>query len=280
MKSHSRLFICPTPIGNLEDVTLRVLKVLKEVDLIAAEDTRTTRKLLSRYQIQTQLTSYHEHNKIPKARKLLSLLKQDKKIALVSEAGMPGLSDPGYHLIKLVLESDIDIEALPGPSASLTALVASGLPTDSFIFVGFLPKKKGKRQSLLNELKGQRQTLIIYESPHRIKVLLSELKSALGNRKAALLRELTKKFEQTLRGKLSDIIRQTKNRTIKGEIVLVVEGNREKSKDVDKATIIKEVKSLIKSGENKKEAIKKVATKYGLPKRDVYQAALKIDAKP
>lgn len=225
-KNPGKLYVCATPIGNLEDITLRVLRILKEVDLIAAEDTRRTRGLLTHYGIKTPLTSYHEHNEIRKGEELVGKLKAGQDIALVSESGMPSISDPGFRLVRSCLEEDIAVEVLPGPSAALTALVASGLATDRFAFEGFLPRKKGKREKMLAELASETRTIILYESPHRIERTLESIATIMGGRRMVLARELTKKFEEVRRGTAQEIFRSVKENPPKGEIVLVIEGRR------------------------------------------------------
>lgn len=224
------LYIVSTPIGNMEDITLRALRVLKEVDLIAAEDTRRTGLLLKRYGIQTPLTSYFEGNEFRKREFILSRLKEGKKAALVSDAGTPGISDPGFRLIQLAIENGISIVPIPGPSAVITALSVSGLPTDAFLFKGFLPHKSKKRRDLLKELEHVRETLIFYESPHRIAETLTDIYDILGNRDVVLTRELTKAFEEVLRGKASEIQNRIGERKWKGEITLVVSGKTRKLK--------------------------------------------------
>jgi 16S rRNA (cytidine1402-2'-O)-methyltransferase len=222
------LYIVSTPIGNLEDITLRALRILREADLIAAEDTRRTSVLLRNFDIQTPLTSYFEGNELKKREFLLSKLKQGKKIALVSDAGTPGISDPGFRLIQLVIENQIPVIPIPGPSAVITALSVSGLPTDAFLFMGFLPHKSKKRRDLLKSLEGARETLIFYESPHRLSETLNDIMDILGEREMVLTRELTKMYEEILRGKVSKIQNQIEGRKLKGEITLVIEGKTRK----------------------------------------------------
>jgi len=218
------LYPVGTPIGNLKDITLRALEVLKEVDLIASEDTRHTRKLLSHYDIHTSLTSFYEHNQLKKAPYLIECLKRGQNVALVTKAGMPGISDPGYYLIKEVIKEKIKVVPIPGPTALAIALVTSGLPTDSFVFEGFLGRKKGERIRKLKKLKEEERTIIIYESPHRLKKVLSEIREVLGDRWIAVGRELTKKFEEILRGRISKVEEIFKERTPRGEFTLVIEG--------------------------------------------------------
>lgn len=216
------LFVVATPIGNLEDITFRAVRILSEVDLIAAEDTRKTKILLDKYNLKTPMTSYHKFNLNIKTEELVNLLKEGKNIALVSDAGMPGISDPGEELIKGAVEQGIRVEPIPGPSAAITALAVSGLPTDEFTFVGFLPKKPGKKTKKLKELKSEKRTIIIYESPYRVVKTLVDIQKVLGDRQIAVCRELTKKFEEIMRGKAGDVLEKIKGKRIRGEIVLVV----------------------------------------------------------
>ncbi len=219
------LFVVATPIGNLEDITFRAIRILAEVDLIAAEDTRKTKILLNKYNINTPMTSYHKFNIKSKTSRLVELLQQGQNIALVSDAGMPGISDPGYELISsAVVQEGVRVEPIPGASAAISALAVSGLPTDRFVFEGFLPKKPGKKRKLLESLKTEARTIIIYESPYRVLKTLVDIKNILGDRQVVIARELTKKFEEIIRGKAGDVIEQIKDRRIKGEVVLVVGG--------------------------------------------------------
>ena len=231
-KSPGILYIVSTPIGNLEDITLRALRVLKEADLIAAEDTRHTGLLLRHFGIQAQLTSYFEGNELKKREFILSRLKEGAQIALVSDAGTPGISDPGFRLIQKVIQDQIPVIPIPGPSAVITALSVSGLPTDAFLFKGFLPHKSGKRKDLLKQLEEVRETLIFYESPHRILVTLMDILDSLGDREIVLARELTKIYEEVLRGKVSEIENQIAGRKLKGEITLVISGKTRKQKNI------------------------------------------------
>jgi 16S rRNA (cytidine1402-2'-O)-methyltransferase len=222
------LYIVSTPIGNMEDITLRALRILKEVDLIAAEDTRRTGLLLKHFGIQAPLTSYFEGNELKKKEFILAKLKEGKNVALVSDAGTPGVSDPGFRLIQLAIENQLPIVPIPGSSAVITALSVSGLPTDAFLFKGFLPHKSKKRTDLLKELENVRETLIFYESPHRISETLRDILEILGDREIVLTRELTKVYEEIIRGKVSEILNQIGDRTLKGEITLVISGKTRK----------------------------------------------------
>ncbi len=229
MKPEGILYIVSTPIGNLEDMTLRALRILKEVDLIAAEDTRLTGLLLKHFGIQKPMTSYFEGNELKKREWILSQLKQGNRIALVSDAGTPGISDPGFRLVQLAIENQIQVIPIPGPSALITALSVSGLPTDAFIFKGFLPHKSKKRRDLLKALEGVRETLIFYESPHRMAETLKDILEIFGDRKMALTRELTKVYEEVLRGKVTETLEHIGKRHLKGEMTLVVSGKTRKS---------------------------------------------------
>jgi 16S rRNA (cytidine1402-2'-O)-methyltransferase len=222
------LYIVSTPIGNLDDITLRALKILKHVDLIAAEDTRRTRRLLSRFDIHTPLVSYFEHNELKKLDKLLSHMKSGKEIALVSDAGTPGISDPGYRLIQQAIEREIPVIPVPGPSAVIAALSISGLATDSFYFAGFLPRKGGKRRKLLEKLGDLYGTSILYESPHRLMRTLEDLLEACGDRQIVVTRELTKAFEEAIRGTIREVINTLEGRRIKGEVTIVLAGKGRK----------------------------------------------------
>ncbi len=222
------LYVVSTPIGNLEDITLRALRVLREVHLIAAEDTRRTGLLLKHFEIRAPLTSYFEGNETKKRETILARLKEGQDVALVSDAGTPGISDPGFRLIKKAVEENVDIVPIPGPSAVIAALSVAGLPTDAFLFKGFLPHKSKRRRDLLEEVKEARETLIVYESPHRITETLQDLLEILGDRDMVLTRELTKIHEETLRGRVSTIQQQIACRSLKGEITLVISGRTRK----------------------------------------------------
>jgi 16S rRNA (cytidine1402-2'-O)-methyltransferase len=234
MPARGTLYVVSTPIGNLEDITLRALSMLKEVDLIAAEDTRRTSHLLEHYSIQTPLTSYFEGNELKKKEFILFKLKHGDRIALVSDAGTPGISDPGFRLIQAAIENEIPVFSIPGPSAVIAALTVAGLPTDAFLFKGFLPHKSKKRQDLLRQLKEIRETLIFYESPHRLSKTLKDILETLGDREMVLARELTKVYEQVLRGRVSEIRRQIGEKKLKGEITLVISGKTRMKRDPKK----------------------------------------------
>ncbi len=273
----STLYIVSTPIGNLEDITLRALNILKEVDLIACEDTRTSKKLLSRYQIQKPLTSYHEHNEIEKAKELFSLLQEGKSVALITDAGTPGVSDPGFRIVKLASENGVQVVPIPGASAAIAALSISGLPTSSFTFLGFPPKQNKKLIEYLERVKGYPETLIFYESPKRIIKTLKAITEVFGDRNASISREITKMYEETLRGFLSEIKSTLESRdSLKGEFVLVVEGDTREKADFDSKTIDDLLHYLKKEGHSLKDAVKQVATDSGVSKSKIYKKALQI----
>ncbi len=262
------LYIVGTPIGNLEDITLRALRVLKEVGLIAAEDTRKTRVLLNHFQISTPLTSYFEHNKLSKLDTILDALRE-KDVALVSEAGMPGLSDPGYELIREALARGIKVVVIPGPSAVVSALVASGLPSDQFVYVGFLPRKSGERRKLFEALASERRTLVAYEAPHRVLESLRDALGRLGERPVAIARELTKLHEEVFRGTLSEAIAHFEAHEPRGEFTFVI-GGAPAASVWDEAQIKARLNQLLSQGLSSQDAIKQVAQEAGRRKRDVY----------
>ncbi|MCK8817086.1 16S rRNA (cytidine(1402)-2'-O)-methyltransferase [Natroniella sulfidigena] len=279
--SDGALYVCGTPIGNLADITLRALDTLKDVDLIAAEDTRRTQKLLNYYQIKTKLTSYHEHNATSKSKQLLSKIKDGVDIALVSDAGMPGISDPGYELIKLLRKQSIQIIPVPGPTAVTSSLVVSGLPTDRFVFEGFLPRKNKERTSYLERLKTEERTIVCYEAPHRLVATLKDILEILGDRQIVVCRELTKKFEEKVDGLVSEVLERFEEQAPKGEIAFVLEGNQGKDQELEGPkweglSILEHLKQRMKEGLTKKQAIKKVAQERDLPKSEVYQIGIKI----
>lgn len=270
------LYVCGTPIGNLEDITLRVLRTLKEVDIIAAEDTRQSVKLLNHYEIKTPLTSYHEHNKNEKGPRLINMLKEGKNIAIVTDAGMPGISDPGEDLIRLCYENEIAVTVIPGATAVITALVLSGLSSRAYCFEAFLPSNKKQRKEVLEKLKNETRTAVIYEAPHHLISTLEEIFDTIGDRNIAVVRELTKRHETVNKGSLSDIIKFFKENEPKGEFVLVLEGiSRQELLDKEKKvfeemTIEEHYNKYLNEGTDYKEAMKKVAKDRGISKRDVY----------
>lgn len=272
------LYLCATPIGNLEDITYRTVRCLREADLIAAEDTRHTKQLLSAYEIDTPLTSYHEHNKAEKGPLLIQKLQEGTILALVSDAGMPAICDPGSDLVRLAIEAGIPVVPLPGPNAGLTGLIASGMDTTRFTFIGFLPKTQKHRLPVLESIKEYEGTLIFYEAPHRIQHVLTEIMAVLGDRRAVLCRELTKKYEQYMRGTLGQLKDELAAQGARGEFVILVAGAEPKTMaaadgSVDYASLVQE---LMDQGVDKKEAVRMVARRCGVPKRSVYQAALTL----
>ncbi len=272
-----RLYIVSTPIGNLEDITLRALRVLKEADVIACEDTRTTRKLLTRYAIETPLVSYHEHNEIEKAKELLSLLEGGRSIALVSDAGTPCISDPGYRLVKLASEHGIEVLSIPGPSASVSALSVSGLPTSSFAFFGFLPRTKKHLTDYLSRIKNYPETLVFYESPNRVTKTLRAMSEVFGDRNISLSREMTKLYEETLRGKIPYVLEALGKRDkIKGEVTIVVEGASSEIGETDPDSIDRMLVQHKKIGSSLKDAVKMVSEESGYSKSKTYKRALQI----
>lgn len=270
------LYICGTPIGNLEDMTYRVVRVLSEVDLIAAEDTRQSVKLLNHFDIKTPLTSYYEHNKVVKGPQLIKLLQEGKDIALVTDAGMPGISDPGEDLIKLCYENNVPVTVVPGPTAVVTALVLSGLNSRSYIFEGFLPRNKKQRAEVLERLVDESRTTVFYEAPHHLVDTLDSIYKTVGDRNIAVARELTKKHETVNRGAVGEVLEYFKENEPKGEFVLVLEGkDKEKIKEdkiasFEEMTIEEHFNMYIEQGMSEKDAMKQVAKDRGIGKRDVY----------
>ena len=275
------LYLCATPIGNLEDITYRVLRILKEVDLIAAEDTRNSIKLLNHFEIKTSMTSYHEYNKYEKGRYLIEQMQEGKNIALITDAGTPGISDPGEELVAMCYEAGIPVTSLPGPAACITALTISGLPTRRFAFEAFLPSDKKERAVILEELKRETRTIILYEAPHRLVKTLEGLSENLGDRKISLCRELTKKHETVFRGSLSEAVFWYKENPPKGECVMVLEGRsreemeQEARQQWEDMPLEAHMEHYMSQGIDKKEAMKLVAKDRGISKRDVYQALLR-----
>lgn len=271
------LYLVPTPIGNLEDMTYRAVRILKEAHIIAAEDTRNTKKLCHYFDIQTPITSYHEHNKEISAKNLISKLLLGEKVALVSDAGMPSISDPGYELVVQVLEENITVVPLPGANAALTALIASGINPQPFYFYGFLSRNKKERRAELENLNNKTETFILYEAPHRLKETLKAMSEVLGNRNIVLCRELTKKFEEFLRGTIDEIIKWFEANEVRGEFCIVVEGNHESMENEQEPwwtdiSVIDHVNHYMDQKKlTSKEAIKQVAKERNLPKREVYQ---------
>ena len=278
-----KLYLCATPIGNLEDITLRVLRTLREVDLIAAEDTRNSLKLLNHFKIKVPLTSYHEFNKIEKAYQLVEKLQEGKNIALITDAGTPGISDPGEDLVRICLEKGITVTSLPGPAACITALTMSGISTRRFAFEAFLPRDKRKRGIILQELKEETRTIVIYEAPHHLVHTLKELYEVLGNRSLSVCRELTKKFEETVRSNLKEMITYYQEKEPRGEYVLVIEGKsfgdieKESREKWLKMNIQEHVEYYEETGVSRKDAMKLVALDRGISKRDVYRELLNAD---
>lgn len=271
-----KLYVCPTPIGNLDDITLRTLNVLKEVDLIAAEDTRRSIKILNYFDIKNPLTSYHEHNEESKGEDLIRQILEGKDVAIVSDAGMPGISDPGEVIIKMAIKSEIEVIVLPGATASITALVLSGLPTDKFIFEGFLSSKKRDRIQDLERIKNNPYTSIIYESPYRVVDSLEDMLEVLGDREISLSRELTKRYEETLRGKISEVLNLLDRKDIKGEFVIVISAGEEIESEDESLDIEDLLKENLNMGYSKKESVKRISEEYKLPRNEVYKKSLEL----
>lgn len=271
------LYLCATPIGNLEDMTFRVIRTLKEVDLISAEDTRNSIKLLNHFEIQTPMTSYHEYNKYEKGRKLVEKLLEGQNIALITDAGTPGISDPGEELVKMCYESGIPVTSLPGAAACITALTISGLSTRRFAFEAFLPSDKKEREQILKEMETETRTMIVYEAPHRLVKTLKLFLERLGNRKITVCRELTKRHETALAVTLEEAVAHYEANPPKGECVLVIEGKsreearEEERKQWEEMTIEDHMEVYTKQGMDKKSAMKAVAKDRGVSKRDIYQ---------
>ena len=278
----STLYLCATPIGNLEDMTYRAVRVLSEVELIAAEDTRHTRQLLTHFDIHTRLTSYHEHNKLTKGPELIAWMQEGHDLACVSDAGLPGICDPGAHLAELAIAAGLTVTPLPGANAGLSALICSGLDTTRFTFVGFLPKTSKKAQETLAEVKSRADTLIFYEAPHHLKKTLAAMADALGGtRRVALGRELTTRFEEFQRGTLAEMIAFYETHEPRGEYVLVVEGCAPGEADAQPAETPQDPKALyehyLSTGLAKKEAMRAAAKDLGVSRRDIYQLLLETE---
>lgn len=277
-----KLYLCATPIGNLEDMTFRAIRILQEVDLIAAEDTRNSIKLLNHFEIHTPMTSYHEYNKIEKAYQLVAKMREGKNIALITDAGTPGISDPGEDIVRICYEEGIPVTSLPGAAACITALTMSGLPTRRFAFEAFLPKDKKEHQAVLEELKTETRTIIIYEAPHHLVRTLQELSDALGgDRRLTICRELTKRHEEKLQMTLTDSLSYYEVNEPRGEYVLIIAGrSREEMKKEEQAgwealSLEEHMAHYESQGIDRKEAMKRVAKDRGVSKRDIYQALLK-----
>lgn len=276
-----KLYLCATPIGNLEDITYRVVRTLNEVDLIGAEDTRNSIKLLNHFDIKTPMTSYHEFNKYDKAKQLVEMMKEGKNIAIITDAGTPGISDPGEEVVRQCLEAGIQVTSLPGPAACITALTMSGQKTRRFCFEAFLPKDKKEKVAVLEELKNETRTIIIYEAPHRLARTLKELRETLGNRQLTLCRELTKKYEEADKTTIDQAIEKYNEKEPRGEYVLVIEGKsqeeiqEENKQKWESMTIEEHMEYYISQGNDKKSAMKLVAKDRGVSKRDIYNQLIK-----
>lgn len=274
------LYLCATPIGNLEDITFRVLRTLKEVDLIAAEDTRNSIKLLNHFEIKTPMTSYHEFNKIEKAYQLVAKLKEGQNIALITDAGTPGISDPGEDIVRICYEEGVPVTSLPGAAACITALTMSGRPTRRFAFEAFLPRDKKERAAVLEELKNETRTIILYEAPHHLVKTITELMNALGDRELTVCRELTKKHEDKLQTTFSELLEYSKEHEPRGEYVLIICGRdreelvKEQQESWESMSLEEHMQLYEAQGVSHKEAMKLVAKDRGISKRDVYQALL------
>jgi len=272
-----KLYLCPTPIGNLEDISMRVLRVLRESDVIACEDTRHTLKLLNHFEIKNKLTSYHEHNKDRKKHRIAQKVRDGQKVALVTDAGMPGISDPGEDLVKLCIEENLPFEVLPGPSAFVNALVASGLSSRRFVFEGFLEKNKKERKAALGRIAGETRTTIIYEAPHRLKKTLQELQKILGERECVLCREMTKRYEEHIRGNAGYLISHYESLDPRGEYVLVIEGGRQEKKEFTDDMITNLLNDCTRQGMRNKEAVKFVAEETGVSRNRIYGLSIKTN---
>lgn len=277
MTSRGTLYIVATPIGNLEDITLRALRILKDVKLIAAEDTRHTRKLLNSYAITTPLTSLYDQNEREKSSFIIAKLNEGIDVAYVSDAGTPGISDPGYLLINAAIDNDIAVVPIPGPSAVVTALSASGLPMDSFSFWGFLPSREGKRKQFLNSIKEETKTMVFYESPRRLMSTLKEIADILGNRPVVIARELTKLYEEILRGTVQELIESLDGRTIKGEVTLIISGATEISSTYSPEMVMKRFEELQSDTDiSTRDMVDILSNESGIPRKEVYKKVLQF----
>lgn len=264
------LFLVPTPIGNRDDMSYRMIQTLKEVDLIAAEDTRNTGLLLKHFEIRTPQVSFHEHNAMEKIPDLLAHLESGKNVAQVSDAGLPSISDPGHDLVKAAIEREIPVVAVPGPSAGITGLIASGLAPQPHIFYGFLPRKEGQQKAFFQEKRDYPETQIFYESPHRVRATLQNMLAVYGDRPVVLVRELTKIYEEYTRGTIAELVAYLEENPLKGECLLIVEGASEQEANLEEVDLIQEIDLLVQSGIKKNQAIKQVAKQFGLQKSDLY----------
>lgn len=272
-----RLYVVPTPIGNLEDITLRALRVLREVPVVLAEDTRHTRRLLTHYDIRTRLLSYHEHNERQRVSEVLELLERGD-VALVSDAGMPAISDPGMDLVRAVAQAGREVEVLPGPSAAVTALVASAIPGDAFLFVGFLPRRSSERRARLAEIADVRAAIVLYEAPHRLVAALKDILSVLGDREMAAARELTKIHEEVVRGTVSRVLARFQETAPRGELTLVIAGAERSAAPDRGAEAAQEGARLRAAGHGRKETIEVLMREYGLSRNDAYRVWLEANA--
>ena len=268
--SYGKLYLVATPIGNMDDMSIRMVNTLKEVDVIAAEDTRNTGLLLKHFGIETRQISFHEHNAQEKIPVLLDLLKSGQNLAQVSDAGLPSISDPGHDLVKAAIAEDIAVVTVPGPSAGISALIASGLAPQPHIFYGFLPRKSGQQKEFFESKKAYPETQIFYESPHRVKATLENMLEVYGDRSVVLVRELTKIYEEYQRGRISELIDYLAENALKGECLLIVAGASLEKEDKADADLLAEIDSLVQSGSKKNQAIKEVAKKYGRNKSQLY----------
>ena len=267
---YGKLYLVATPIGNMDDMSIRMVNTLKEVDVIAAEDTRNTGLLLKHFGIETRQISFHEHNAPEKIPVLLDLLKSGQNLAQVSDAGLPSISDPGHDLVKAAIAEDIAVVTVPGPSAGISALIASGLAPQPHIFYGFLPRKSGQQKEFFQSKKAYPETQIFYESPHRVKATLENMLEVYGDRSVVLVRELTKIYEEYQRGRISELIDYLAENSLKGECLLIVAGASLEKEDKADADLLAEIDSLVQSGSKKNQAIKEVAKKYGRNKSQLY----------
>jgi len=272
----SKIYVCPTPLGNLEDMTFRVIDTLRKVDFIAAEDTRHSIKLLNHFDINTKMVSYHEHNEQSRSEEIIDRVKKGEDCALISDAGMPGISDPGQILIKKALEENLEVEVLSGGSAFLLALVASGFDTDRFVFEGFLPRKSGEKTERLRELKKEKRTIILYEAPHRILKTLKDILEVFDDRNISISREITKRFEEHVRGTISEVIEKLNKGTVKGEFVVVIKGFEGEIEEKEEISIEEQLKVFLEEGYSKKEAVKLTSKKLNARRNEVYQKSLEI----